>query len=93
MNKVDLVILLSILNNIEKHDEMRGTMRSFKRIITLSLFFLLAGCAQTESKAESTDRLKVVATTTMLTDLVNEIGGDAVEVEGLMGPGIDFYGY
>ena len=68
-------------------------MRRLKRIITLSLFFLFAGCAQTESKAESTDRLKVVATTTMLTDLVNEIGGDAVEVEGLMGPGIDPHGY
>ena len=31
----------------------------------------------------------VVATTTMLTDLVKEIGGDHVSVQGLMGPGVD----
>ena len=29
----------------------------------------------------------------MLTDLINQIGGDAIEVEGLMGPGIDPHGY
>lgn len=34
-------------------------------------------------------RLKVVTTTTMLADLAGRIGGDAVEVKGLMGPGID----
>lgn len=34
-------------------------------------------------------RLKVVTTTTMLADLTGRIGGDAVDVRGLMGPGID----
>ena len=34
-------------------------------------------------------KLNVVATTTMLTDLVKEIGGDHVSVQGLMGPGVD----
>ncbi|AKL94032.1 ABC-type metal ion transport system, periplasmic component [Clostridium aceticum] len=33
--------------------------------------------------------LNVVATTTMITDLLQVIGGDVVEVRGLMGPGID----
>ena len=33
--------------------------------------------------------IKVVATTSMVADLAREIGGDRVEVEGLMGPGID----
>ena len=32
---------------------------------------------------------KVVTTTTMVTDLVKSIGGDRVEVEGLMGSGVD----
>lgn len=33
--------------------------------------------------------VRVVATTSMLADLAREIGGDRVEVEGLMGPGVD----
>lgn len=32
---------------------------------------------------------RVVATTTMLADLVREVGGDRVQVAGLMGPGVD----
>tara|TARA_R110002072_G_scaffold22615_1_gene79498 strand:+ start:345306 stop:346196 length:891 start_codon:yes stop_codon:yes gene_type:complete len=47
---------------------------------------ILSGCKNT---AESTGKLKVVTTTTMITDLVKNIGGDAVEVEGLMGAGVD----
>ncbi|MDT0499493.1 MULTISPECIES: metal ABC transporter solute-binding protein, Zn/Mn family [unclassified Halomonas] len=34
-------------------------------------------------------RLNVVATTGMIADVVREIGGDRVEVKGLMGPGVD----
>lgn len=34
-------------------------------------------------------KVRAVCTTTMVTDMVREIGGDAVEVEGLMGPGVD----
>lgn len=33
--------------------------------------------------------VKVVGTTTMVTDLVQEIGGNRVSVSGLMGPGVD----
>jgi manganese/zinc/iron transport system substrate-binding protein len=32
---------------------------------------------------------KVVTTVSMVTDLVRQVGGDLVEVEGLMGPGVD----
>lgn len=35
------------------------------------------------------EKLSVVSTTTMLTDLVKTIGGDKVETEGLMGSGVD----
>ncbi|MDP6251619.1 MAG: zinc ABC transporter substrate-binding protein [Verrucomicrobiota bacterium] len=34
-------------------------------------------------------KLNVVTTTTMVTDMVKEIGGDRVKVFGLMGPGVD----
>lgn len=47
---------------------------------------LLSGCAPVP---EENDSLKVVTTTTMLYDLTSIIGGDQVEVNALMGPGID----
>lgn len=34
-------------------------------------------------------KLKVTATVTMVSDLVRQVGGDKVEVQGLMGPGVD----
>lgn len=34
-------------------------------------------------------KLPVVTTTTMITDLVKNVGGDRIEVSGLMGPGVD----
>lgn len=37
--------------------------------------------------------LQVVATTGMLADTMREIGGDAVEVRALMGPGVDPHSY
>lgn len=59
---------------------------------------VLAGCAnKTENTGENsgvnpkTDsgKLNIVATTTMLADLAKSLGGDKVEVTGLMGAGID----
>ncbi|MBA2443441.1 MAG: zinc ABC transporter substrate-binding protein [Rubrobacter sp.] len=37
--------------------------------------------------------VQVTATTTMITDLVEQVGGDEVEVTGLMGPGVDPHTY
>lgn len=34
-------------------------------------------------------KLKIVTTTTMITDMVQNIGGDKVDVQGLMGSGVD----
>ena len=50
------------------------------------MLFALAGCGK-DAAQDSQKKLNVVATTTMLTDLVKEIGGDHVSVQGLMGPG------
>ncbi|MDR2650684.1 MAG: zinc ABC transporter substrate-binding protein [Clostridiales bacterium] len=57
----------------------------------LSLSIPLAGCS---ARAANTgfiakDKLNVVATTTMLSDLSTVIGGQRVTLDGLMGPGID----
>ena len=58
---------------------------------TLFLFALLliglVSCGPSEQADDGT--LQVVATTSMIADLVRQIGGDAVSVTGLMGPGID----
>jgi len=49
----------------------------------------LAGCGPAAGHDDVDDRLRVVATIGMITDVAAQIGGDRVVVEGLMGPGVD----
>lgn len=49
---------------------------------------LVIGC-KTDKKKEANAKLNVVTTTTMLTDMLTNIGGDAISVQGLMGSGVD----
>jgi manganese/zinc/iron transport system substrate-binding protein len=44
-------------------------------------------------RAEAQDRLSVVATTGMIADAARQVGGDLVEVQALMGPGVDPHAY
>ncbi|MCG8484952.1 MAG: zinc ABC transporter substrate-binding protein, partial [Clostridia bacterium] len=65
-----------------------------KRIVllflSLSLLFLTGGCTDNQGEKRGEEqKLDVVTTTTMLRDLVTQIGGEKVKVVGLMGPGID----
>ncbi len=55
---------------------------------SILLFLLIVSC-KNQSKSTPNGPLKVVTTTTMLTDLVKEIGGEAITVQGLMGSGVD----
>ena len=58
-------------------------------ILALSLMLVvLAGCAPKEG-SEDNGKLKVVTTTTIIADVVRNLAGDLVEVEALMGPGVD----
>ena len=51
---------------------------------------LAAGCGGGgEAGAGEGGGIRATTTTTMITDLVGQIGGDRVEVTGLMGPGVD----
>ncbi len=50
---------------------------------------VVAGCGDEAATNDGPKKLRVVTTTTMLADLSRQIGGDAVEVTGLMGPGVD----
>lgn len=65
------------------------------KIILCSLAALLSNCSEQKSSGvwKSSDKLKIAATTTMVQDLVNVIGGDDVEVYGLMGEGMDPHSY
>lgn len=69
----------------------RSWRRSAAAALAVAAVFL-AGCGAAEgtSQARNADgTLRVTATTTQITDMVARVGGDAVEVEGLMGPGVD----
>lgn len=58
-----------------------------KQIILIVLFSVfLLGCKDTKT---SDGKFHIVTTTSMITDLVKNIGGDKVSVEGLMGAGVD----
>ncbi len=59
---------------------------NMKNIFFLMIFISVVSC---KNKSEESGKLKIVTTTTMLTDLVSEIGGDNIELQGLMGAGVD----
>lgn len=68
--------------------KMKGILGSVL-VLTLLLAGFTISYLNTTSAATHSDKLNIVATTTMLTDLVRVIGGERVTVNGLMGPGID----
>ncbi|PRP67886.1 metal ABC transporter solute-binding protein, Zn/Mn family [Nonlabens agnitus] len=57
-----------------------------KNIVYILLALLLISCG---NQSDSNDKLLIVTTTTMITDMVENIGGDKVNVQGLMGSGVD----
>jgi manganese/zinc/iron transport system substrate-binding protein len=68
----------------------------FKHLITLAgalvaLSMLLIACGEDASSGDeiAERQIRVVATTGMIADAVHNVGGDRVDVTGLMGPGVD----
>lgn len=61
-------------------------------MIALVLAAGLSACSPEKSAGKS-DKPLITTTTTMVTDLAKTLGGDRVEVHGLMGPGIDPHSY
>ena len=56
------------------------------KLLILTLIFSILSC---KTEVKENEKLNVVTTTTMITDLVKNIGGDAINIEGLMGSGVD----
>jgi manganese/zinc/iron transport system substrate-binding protein len=57
-----------------------------KKYIVLVFLIISISCQQ---KTKNNRKLQVVTTTTMITDLVKNIGGDKIDIQGLMGAGVD----
>ncbi|WP_170785093.1 metal ABC transporter solute-binding protein, Zn/Mn family [Ruegeria lacuscaerulensis] len=62
-------------------------------MIRRSFLAALAFAVALPTSALAEAPLKVVATTGMIADAVRQVGGDQVEVKGLMGPGVDPHAY
>lgn len=62
-----------------------------KKVIFLLAITLIITACKNDSKTDENlnKKLNVVTTTTMITDLVKNIGGDSINVQGLMGAGVD----
>ena len=71
----------------------RHAPRRARPALVLLVAAVLAACGPAEGGAGSAPiaerPVRVVATTSLVADLAREVGGDRVEVEGLMGPGVD----
>ncbi|WP_303316407.1 zinc ABC transporter substrate-binding protein [Flavivirga abyssicola] len=57
-----------------------------KTVLLLLLIALFFNC---KNEKKTNDKLNIVTTTSMITDLVTNIGGDHIHIQGLMGSGVD----
>jgi manganese/zinc/iron transport system substrate-binding protein len=76
------------LPEVEKMYSVLARVLAFTTVI-----LLLTACSQVGEQGTTGDlsgrKIRIVATTSMITDLARTIGGERVEVTGLMGPGVD----
>lgn len=61
--------------------------------LLVGLWLLAAGCGGSADQAAPSGRLRVACTTGMVADLARNVGGERVEVDCLMGPGVDPHYY
>lgn len=64
-------------------------MKNFRIVLIIALVITLVSCNNEVEETGSDIMLRVVTTTTMITDLAHEIGGDDISIHGLMGAGVD----
>ena len=66
--------------------DLKKIIRKMKNRILLLIAILICNC---KNEKQDNGKLKIVTTTSMITDLVKNIGGDFINVQGLMGSGVD----
>lgn len=65
-------------------------MTSFKHLLLVLMALLgLCACGPSPATGDTSGKPSVVATTTMIADMVRQIGGDDIALTALMGPGVD----
>ncbi|MDM9384183.1 metal ABC transporter substrate-binding protein [Chlorogloeopsis sp. ULAP01] len=65
-----------------------------KIFVGVLLGFALLGCTETNSSRATIDgKPQVVATSTIITDLTEEVGGDEIQLTGILQPGTDPHVY
>jgi manganese/iron transport system substrate-binding protein len=74
------------------------TANSFQKIITVFVLFVFIGACtpqavQTPEAAQNEPIMQVVATTSILADVVRQVAGERVEVQSLIPPGSDPHSY
>lgn len=62
-------------------------------LFLLVILLLLSACTGTRSAPSSSERIPVVATTTILADVVSRVGGDQVAITTLVPPGSNEHEY
>ena len=68
---------------------MKKSKSAVVTMLVIALVLIVASISGCTTQTTDSGKYTVVATTTMLADMATVIGGDLVEVEALMGPGID----
>ena len=67
---------------------MNFIINNMKNIFLILFVTLTLFSCKTENK-RTDGKLNIVTTTTMITDLLNNIGGDLINIQGLMVSGVD----
>jgi len=94
-----LRIILIFIDKLASHSHIQfikfvfGDAEVLKRRSVLLGGVALAASALLPVPALAAAPLRVVATTGMIADAARQVGGDLVEVQALMGPGVDPHGY
>lgn len=70
----------------ESFDQILFRKKFFAKIVLAFTFITMISCQKSIAENE---RLTVVVTTNIFYDLVRNIGGDSIQLESLMGPGVD----
>ena len=71
---------------------MKSRLKKALVMLMVGIPFLLGACSNESKKTSTvsdTDRIQIVTTISQIGEPIEVIGGDRVEVESLMGPGVD----
>ncbi|WP_246939246.1 metal ABC transporter solute-binding protein, Zn/Mn family [Bacillus pinisoli] len=68
---------------------MKKSLSNFMLTLLVVGSLFLTGCNASTTSEEASGKVKVTTTIAQIADAVRNIGGDHVEVDSLMGPGID----